>query len=149
MNSFVFFYSCLLLCHPSSCVHSHIFLAFIAVEFCMRWVIVGVLSNRKTMGLYICLFFGAWKQTLCKVIKSMSYLHQVKVHCSKWNIILSVSNFIIPRMYSVLGLSCLIFYMDDCPGDAIFMPIFSLFNIYHSCALYHQGSPLVFLCIIT
>jgi hypothetical protein len=29
------------------------------------------------------------------------------------------------------------------------MPIFSLFNIYHSCALYHQGSPLVFLCIIT
>lgn len=91
------------------------FLAFIAVEFCMRWVIVGVLSNRKTMGLYICLFFGAWKQTLCKVIKSMSYLHQVKVHCSKWNIILSVSNFIIPRMYSVLGLSCLIFYMDDLP----------------------------------
>lgn len=36
-----------------------------------------------------------------------------------------------------------------CPGAAIFMPIFSLFNIYHSCALYHQGSPLVFLCIIT
>ena len=99
LNSFIFFYmsSGLFLCHfthwsamPSINLCTLSFLAFIAVEFCMGWVIVGVLFQYENPGIIL------------KFIKVMTSRHLVKVHCSKWNIILSVSNYVIARMYNTI-----------------------------------------------